>query len=112
MIDVHDCVRSRFRFHLSATAAIAVPAPVIMYDALHARTLAEHRDVVLESVTRRGTNLGEVDPHYGADRDIVLAAVRQDGLALQFAAVELQGDRDVVMAAVMQHGPARLRIAS
>lgn len=64
----------------------------------------EHREVVLETVTRRGLTLRFTTQALQADKEVVLAAVSQYGLALMFAAPALLADREVVLAAVTQRG--------
>eukprot|EP00933_Yihiella_yeosuensis_P067214 TRINITY_DN71938_c0_g1_i1.p1 TRINITY_DN71938_c0_g1~~TRINITY_DN71938_c0_g1_i1.p1 ORF type:complete len:383 (+),score=79.03 TRINITY_DN71938_c0_g1_i1:77-1225(+) len=69
-------------------------------------TLLADRDLVLEAVRWKGTQLQYAAESLRGDRDIVLEAVRQDWQALEFATEGPRSDREIILEGMKQTGEA------
>jgi hypothetical protein len=81
--------------------------PKVVVDLSNAeQKVLNDKELVLQAVKSKPSNLQYVKSSLGSDLDVVLAAVNQDGCALRYSAETIKKDKVIAKAAVKQCGSA------
>ncbi|EFC45036.1 predicted protein [Naegleria gruberi] len=109
----NDIIAAEFcelTFHLDKALTIPSSSRAFIIEhgllAFADESLRKDRQVVIETVKRKGLKLEFADESLRKDKEIVMEAVKQNGWALQYVDESLRKDREIVFEAIKIHGQA------